>query len=84
MAKETPGSPRAQAPTREQQERAQKSAPDTDELAKEVQEKFDRETEAGLRGVEVDQTPNENYTVQGVISDKPTPESERGKDKSNA
>lgn len=35
------------------------------------------ETEQGFWGVEVDQTPNENYTVKGVTSGKPTPETEQ-------
>lgn len=30
--------------------------------------------EAGLLGVEVDPTPNDHYTVAGVIAGKPTPE----------
>lgn len=45
----------------------------------EVQEKMDAELERGLVGNEVDQTPNENYTVGGVLAGKPTPESERAK-----
>lgn len=45
--------------------------------AAEVQKIADEEVEQGFRGVEVDQTPNENYTVEGVLADKPTPESER-------
>ena len=32
--------------------------------------------EAGLLGVEVDPTPNEHYTVAGVIAGKPTPETD--------
>lgn len=40
------------------------------------QEMIDRETEQGFRGVEVDTTPNENYTLQGVTSGKPTPETD--------
>lgn len=44
--------------------------------ASEVQAKADEETEAGLRGVEVDPTPNENYTVDGVTAGKPTPETD--------
>jgi hypothetical protein len=32
------------------------------------------ETAKGYRGVKVDPTPNENYTVKGVTSGKPTPE----------
>ena len=30
----------------------------------------------GLSGVEVDPTPNENYTVKGVGEGKPTPETD--------
>lgn len=41
-----------------------------------AQELSDLETERGLRGTEVDNTPNENYTVAGVTSGKPTPESD--------
>lgn len=47
----------------------------------EVQEKADAEIERGLAGDEVDETPNENYTVAGVTSGKPTPESELSKPK---
>lgn len=43
-------------------------------FAKELQSTADRETAQGFRGVEVDPTPNENYTVAGVTSGKPTPE----------
>lgn len=32
--------------------------------------------EAGLLGVEVDPTPNEHYTVAGVVAGKPTPETD--------
>lgn len=39
-----------------------------------AQEVADTETEQGYRGTEVDQTPNEHYTVQGVLAGKPTPE----------
>jgi hypothetical protein len=39
-----------------------------------VQERVDQETEQGFRGVEVDQTPNENYTVAGVTAGLPVPE----------
>jgi hypothetical protein len=44
--------------------------------ASEVQEKMDVITEQGFRGVEVDPTPNENYTVAGVTSGAPTPETD--------
>jgi hypothetical protein len=48
-----------------------------DEASAEVQKQVDKENEQGFRGVEVDPTPNENYTVQGVIAGKPTPETDR-------
>lgn len=41
-----------------------------------VQEQVDREEEQGFRGVKVDPTPNEHYTVAGVIAGKPTPETD--------
>ena len=47
-----------------------------------VQKAADAEAEKGLAGDEVDPTPNENYTVAGVLAGKPTPESELGKEKS--
>lgn len=46
------------------------------QVASGPQEIIDRETEQGFRGVEVDPTPNENYTLQGVTSGKPTPETD--------
>ena len=45
-------------------------------VAGQVQEAVDRETEQGFRGIEVDPTPNENYTVAGVTSGAPTPETD--------
>lgn len=42
----------------------------------EVQATVDEETEQGFRGTKVDQTPNENYTVAGVTSGAPTPETD--------
>lgn len=41
-----------------------------------VQAQVDKEEEQGFRGVEVDPTPNENYTVSGVTSSKPVPETD--------
>lgn len=41
-----------------------------------VQELVDEETERGYNGIEVDPTPNENYTLKGVTSGKPTPETD--------
>lgn len=34
------------------------------------------ETNPGFRGVQADKTPNENYTVAGVVAGKPTPETD--------
>jgi hypothetical protein len=45
----------------------------------EVQAKFDEANEKGYFGHTPDETPNENYTLKGVTSDKPTPENQRGK-----
>jgi hypothetical protein len=47
-----------------------------DSGAAEVQEKVDAENEQGFRGTRVDPTPLENYTLQGVTSGKPTPETD--------
>lgn len=47
-----------------------------DRSTAEVQERVDQETERGYRGVEVDPTPNENYTVSGVTQGAPTPETD--------
>jgi hypothetical protein len=43
---------------------------------KEAQAKMDQETAKGYHGTKVDPTPNENYTVAGVTSGKPTPETD--------
>lgn len=48
----------------------------TDSVTEEVQKKVDDETEKGFRGTEVDSTPNENYTVEGVLAGAPTPETD--------
>ena len=42
----------------------------------EVQSKVDEETRLSYRGNEVDPTPNENYTIAGVTSGAPTPETD--------
>lgn len=41
-----------------------------------AQAAMDREHEIGARGTLVDPTPNENYTLAGVTSGKPTPETD--------
>jgi hypothetical protein len=48
------------------------------QVASGPQEVIDRETGQGFRGVEVDSTPNENYTLSGVTSGAPTPETDEG------
>lgn len=42
----------------------------------EVQAAFDAEQEQGFRGVRADPTPLDNYTLPGVTSDAPTPETD--------
>ena len=42
----------------------------------EVQANVDAENEQGFRGTRVDPTPLENYTLDGVTSGKPTPETD--------
>lgn len=42
----------------------------------EVQETVDAEEAQGFRGTKVDPTPNENYSVAGVLAGKPTPETD--------
>lgn len=49
-----------------------KVTPDTLEVGLDIE----RGTEAGFLGTKVDPTPNENYTVEGVTADKPTPETD--------
>ena len=44
--------------------------------AAQVQEQVDAEQEQGFVGVEVDKTPNENYTLAGQAAGKPTPETD--------
>jgi hypothetical protein len=44
--------------------------------ADEVQSTVDEENEKGFRGEPVDPTPRENYTLDGVTSDAPTPETD--------
>lgn len=41
-----------------------------------VQASVNKEQEQGFLGFAVDQTPDENYSVAGVIAGKPTPETD--------
>jgi hypothetical protein len=50
--------------------------PPDDDVAKEIQRVNDEAQAQGFFGVESDPTPNENYTVAGVIAGKPTPETD--------
>lgn len=47
----------------------------------EVQAKFDEAEKQGFFGTVPDETPNEAYTLQGVVKGAPTPENQRGKKK---
>jgi hypothetical protein len=42
----------------------------------ELQAIHDKETEQGYRGVVADPTPNDHYTLAGVVAEKPTPETD--------
>ena len=41
-----------------------------------IEDRLEQEQKQGFRGTEVDPTPNENYTVAGVTSGAPTPETD--------
>jgi len=41
-----------------------------------VADKVEKDTERGYFGTVTDPTPNENYTVAGVLAGKPTPETD--------
>lgn len=45
-------------------------------IADRAQAVADEETAQGFRGVKVDPTPNEAYTVSGVTTGQPTPETD--------
>jgi hypothetical protein len=58
---------------------AEKKSSSTDSGEAQVQAAFDEANEKGYFGETPDETPNSHYTLQGVTSGKPTPETERGK-----
>lgn len=58
---------------------AAKKTASSDAGQAELQALDDKVEEQGFFGEVPDETPNENYTLQGVTSDKPTPENQRGK-----
>lgn len=59
-------------------QKAKADAAAADPSTAEAQAKANEENAQGFRGVEVDPTPNENYTVAGVTSGAPTPETDDG------
>lgn len=76
-----PNKDKRSATTKDSTDTSAKATPSTGatrktEAGSHAQKVIDREQEQGFRGVEVDPTPNENYTVQGVTSGAPTPETD--------
>lgn len=53
--------------------------PKSDVGQAEVAERVEAEQEKGLRGIEVDDTPNRNYAIEGVTSGAETPETKEKK-----
>jgi hypothetical protein len=62
-------------PARKQQDDPEQVA---DQAAEEVQKTVDAENEQGFIGQQVDPTDRANYTVGGVTSEAPTPETDEG------
>ncbi len=58
-------------------QKAKADAVAADTSVAQVQQRVDEENARGFRGVEVDPTPNENYTIAGVTSQAPTPETDK-------
>lgn len=57
--------------------KAKDKAQSADPAVAEVQRIADEEQEKGFRGLSADPTPNENYTIAGVTSGAPTPETSK-------
>lgn len=66
----------AARPSKPADEPKNQDVPADDQVAKEVQRVTDRAQEQGFYGVETDPTPNDHYTVAGVVAGKPTPETD--------
>jgi hypothetical protein len=62
----------------EQGQKAKDDAVAADTSTADVQKQVDEDQARGFRGVEVDPTPNEAYTIAGVTSGAPTPETDDG------
>lgn len=61
----------------EKQTKSNQSASSTGDAGEaELQKQFDQEDAQGYRGVVADPTPNSAYTVAGVTSGEPTPETD--------
>lgn len=80
----TAGAADVEQPKSAAQQAAEAGPDESVEAAKEagadqVQERFDEAEEQGFFGQSPDQTPRDNYTVEGVGSDAPTPENPSGK-----
>lgn len=56
--------------------KAKADAIEADKTAADVQKQVDEDQARGYRGIEVDPTPNDAYTVQGVTSGAATPETD--------
>lgn len=59
-----------------QGQKAKEDAVKADRSTGDVQQQVDQDEARGLRGVEVDPTPNDAYSVKGVTSGAPTPETD--------
>lgn len=71
--------------TSDEGRQAKRSAEKADaSTADQVAENLSTETEQGFRGVEVDPTPNENYTLAGQNAGAPTPETDEATRKTAA
>jgi hypothetical protein len=58
----------------ESKKATERRANDPDAASKAAAQQVAAEVETGARGGEVDSTPNENYTVEGVLAGRPVPE----------
>lgn len=61
---------------RESSQSQKKASASTDGGKQQLQQVFDEAQEKGYFGVTPDVTPNANYTVKGVTSGAPTPETD--------
>lgn len=61
--------------TSSRQSKTTQETPD-DGVAREIQKATDEAEEQGYFGTAVDPTPNEHYTLKGVTSGAPTPETD--------